>query len=139
MGATLVPCFCLVLDGCFRLLLQSAARAFAALNGLEAHCRFQLRDIPEVARNTADNWEMDKPRAFWVEDYCAQLALVGTQIIWTEEVCAAFDSLEDGNEEGVPGAPPARTPRRSPATTRGVRFIIPAQLAGPIINGCAGG
>merc|ERR1719487_1634214 len=81
------------------VVLEGAVETY--LSGLEAHCRWQLRDILEVARNTADNWEMDKPREFWLEDYCAQLALVGTQIIWTEETVRAFEELEGGSETAM--------------------------------------
>ena len=68
------------------------------LLGLEKHVRKMLRDILENARNSADNWELDKPREIWLQDYCAQLALVTTQMVWTEETARAFDELEAGSE-----------------------------------------
>jgi len=68
---------------------------------LEAHFRCQLREILEVARNTAENWEMDKPREFWLEDYPSQLALVATQIVWTEETGRAFEEIESGSENAM--------------------------------------
>ena len=68
------------------------------LCGVESHMRGQLRDILENAKSSADNWEVDKPRELWVQDYCAQLALVATQIAWTEETERAFEELEAGSE-----------------------------------------
>ena len=35
----------------------------------------------ENARTTAESWELDKPREFWLEDYCAQLALLITMVL----------------------------------------------------------
>ena len=78
------------------LVLEGAVELY--LCGLERHIRNQLRDILESARNSADNWEVDKPREIWLQDYCTQLALVATQIVWTEETARAFDELEGGSE-----------------------------------------
>ena len=50
---------------------------------------------------TALNWELEKPRHMWVDDYPAQIVLVGTQIAWTEEAQAALDELEGGQEDAV--------------------------------------
>mmetsp|Transcript_33538 Transcript_33538/g.94262 ORF Transcript_33538/g.94262 Transcript_33538/m.94262 type:complete len:269 (-) Transcript_33538:4-810(-) len=78
------------------LVLDGAVENY--LVAMEAHFRMQLREILEQAKATAD-WDMDgsKPREFWLEDYCAQLALVGTQIMWTEETARAFEEIESGN------------------------------------------
>jgi dynein heavy chain len=59
-----------------------------------------LRDILEDAKTTADNWELsdDKKRHVWLDDYCAQLSLLATQIVWTEETARAFEELEAGSE-----------------------------------------
>ena len=37
----------------------------------------------------------------WIDQYCAQLALLATQIVWTEEVTRAFDDLESGSESAM--------------------------------------
>lgn len=37
----------------------------------------------------------------WLEDQCAQISLLVTQIIWTEEVQRAFEDLEGGNENAM--------------------------------------
>lgn len=38
---------------------------------LEAMMKAQLRKILETAKGTADNWEIEKKRHDWLEDYCA--------------------------------------------------------------------
>ena len=78
------------------LVLEGAVEQY--LLSLEKHMRCQLRDILESARMSSDNWELDKPREIWLQDYCAQLALVASQIVWTEETARAFDELEGGAE-----------------------------------------
>jgi dynein heavy chain len=65
---------------------------------LERQMQHTLREILEVAKGTADNWDIDKKRHEWLEDYCAQIALLATQIIWTEETGRAFDDIEGGSE-----------------------------------------
>ncbi|PFH34573.1 dynein heavy chain family protein [Besnoitia besnoiti] len=71
------------------------------LANLETHVRKQLRDILEVAKANAENWEVDKPREEWLRDYCAQIALVASQIIWTDEVSRCFEELEGGSENAM--------------------------------------
>lgn len=71
------------------------------LVSLEGHFRLMLRDQLEDGRATADQWEQmeqEKAREFWLENYCAQLALVVTQIMWTEETVKAFEEIESGSE-----------------------------------------
>lgn len=48
------------------------------LLGLEFKMRETLEMILEKAKGTADVWDGDKPREEWVEDYCAQIALLTT-------------------------------------------------------------
>jgi dynein heavy chain len=61
-----------------------------------------LRDILESAKSTADQWDLgEKPRHKWLEDYCAQISLLATQILWTEETAHAFDDLEGGSENAM--------------------------------------
>jgi dynein heavy chain len=78
------------------IVLEGAVETY--LLNLEKHVRLQLRDIVENARQSADNWEVDKPRDIWLQDYCAQLALLTTQMVWTEETARAFDELEGGSK-----------------------------------------
>jgi dynein heavy chain len=81
------------------LQLDGAVEGY--LTALEHHIRQQLREILETARGTADNWEIDNPRELWLEHYCAQLALVVTQILWTEETNRVFEELESGSETAM--------------------------------------
>lgn len=43
----------------------------------------------------------EKPRDQWIMDNQAQVALTGSQIWWTVEVCAAFAKLEEGYENAL--------------------------------------
>jgi dynein heavy chain, axonemal len=65
---------------------------------LETKMMKTLRNIAEQARGTAENWDLENKRHYWLEDYCAQISLLITQIIWTEEVNRAFEELESGGE-----------------------------------------
>lgn len=71
------------------------------LNDLERMMQLTLKDVLEVAKGTADNWEIEKKRHEWLEDYCAQISLLATQIMWTEEVHRAFEELEGGSETAM--------------------------------------
>eukprot|EP01084_Bolivina_argentea_P009096 17033_1 len=71
------------------------------LNGLVEVMRQTLREILAKAKFSADQWELEKPRHEWLYDYCAQVALTASQIIWTEETDSQFEGLEDGNETAM--------------------------------------
>lgn len=71
------------------------------LTELEAKMRSTLTDSLVLAKTNADNWEIDKGRSVWLEDYSAQIALVTTQIMWTEEVIRVFDDAEGGSETAM--------------------------------------
>ena len=69
------------------------------LKNLEFKMRETLYDILCDAKSTSDVWddkEKDKPREEWIRDYCAQIALLTTQIVWTEDVNRAFEELSSG-------------------------------------------
>lgn len=68
---------------------------------LEKMMQHTLRDILEQAKATADAWDIEKKRHEWLEDYCAQIALLATQILWTEETSRAFEELEGGSETAM--------------------------------------
>lgn len=57
-----------------------------------------LYDILADAKTTSESWETDaqKPREEWIRDYPSQIALLTTQIIWTEDVNRAFEELSSG-------------------------------------------
>uniref|UniRef100_K3X576 AAA+ ATPase domain-containing protein n=1 Tax=Globisporangium ultimum (strain ATCC 200006 / CBS 805.95 / DAOM BR144) TaxID=431595 RepID=K3X576_GLOUD len=46
-------------------------------------------------------WGVDCARHTWVFEFPAQVALVGSQVVWTEEVEAALEELENGTEDAV--------------------------------------
>jgi dynein heavy chain len=71
------------------------------LNELTRMQQDSLRAITEAAVEAAVNWEVEKPRHLWLEDYPAQVALVGSQIYWTEETQAALEELETGQEDAL--------------------------------------
>jgi dynein heavy chain len=56
-----------------------------------------LKDVLIAAKAGTDQWDYH-PRHIWLEDYCSQISLLATQIIWTEETARAFDELENGSE-----------------------------------------
>lgn len=68
---------------------------------LERQMQNTLRDILEVAKSTADNWDIDKQRHLWLDDYCAQISLLATQILWTEETGRVFEDIEGGSETAM--------------------------------------
>jgi len=68
---------------------------------LEVKVMNTLRDIAEAARATAESWDLENKRHYWLEDYNAQIALLITQIVWTEEVNRAFEELESGGEAAM--------------------------------------
>jgi len=71
------------------------------LTGLELHMQKTLADIVIRAYETTEDWldpDPKKQRELWMEGYCAQLALLATQIVWTEETARAFEDLESGSE-----------------------------------------
>jgi dynein heavy chain len=55
--------------------------------------RSTLYEILADAKSTCETWDSgtDKPREEWIRDYCSQLALLTTQIVWTEDVNRAFE------------------------------------------------
>lgn len=55
--------------------------------------RETLYEVLCDAKGSSDVWDdkqKDKPREEWIKDYNAQIALLTTQIVWTEDVNRAF-------------------------------------------------
>jgi dynein heavy chain len=68
---------------------------------LEKKMQDTLKAIIITAKDTTDDWNVDNPREVWLDGYCAQLALLATQIVWTEETIRTFDDLESGSESAM--------------------------------------
>lgn len=68
---------------------------------LEKCMQNNLRDVLCAAKETADQWDIQSKREEWLEGYCAQIALLATQVMWTEETIKAFDDLEGGSETAM--------------------------------------
>lgn len=68
---------------------------------LEAMMQQTLRSIISTAKQTAEGWDINCKREIWLEDYPAQISLLVTQIIWTDDVAIAFDEIEGGNETAM--------------------------------------
>jgi len=72
------------------------------LSNLEYKMRATLAEILEEARGSAEFWDAgERPRHEWIKGYCAQISLVTTQVVWTEEVNRAFDDLEGGADSAM--------------------------------------
>jgi len=68
---------------------------------LEAKMIITLKEILDVAKEATEDWDLQKPRHLWLDDYNAQTALLATQILWTEETARAFEELENGGSESA--------------------------------------
>ena len=82
----------------FKTELVIAGAVENYLCDLEKKMQDTLKEIAVHAKETTDDWEVDNPREMWLDNYCAQLALLATQIVWTEATSRAFDDLESGSE-----------------------------------------
>jgi dynein heavy chain, axonemal len=71
------------------------------LNELVSFMQETLRLILIESVADAAAWELDKPREEWVFAFPAQIGLVTSQIIWTEEVEGALENLEAGQEDAL--------------------------------------
>jgi dynein heavy chain, axonemal len=78
-------------------ICQGAVETY--LSALEIKMQDQLREILVDAKETTEEWlDKGKEREVWLERYVSQLALLATQIVWTEETNRAFEDLESGSE-----------------------------------------
>jgi dynein heavy chain len=71
------------------------------LNELVKFMQFTLRGVLYQSMTDAMSWDIDKPREDWIFTVPAQIALVTSQIIWTEEVESALEELESGQEDAL--------------------------------------
>ena len=75
------------------------------LSNLEFKMRSVLYEVLEHAKTTSELWDQGgEPREEWVKEYCAQIALLTTQIVWTEDVSRAFEDLTGGSESAMKDA-----------------------------------
>eukprot|EP00942_MAST-04A_sp_MAST-4A-sp1_P011172 g11172.t1 len=49
------------------------------LNDLTTHMQTQLKEIMSVGLDAATQWEVEKPRHMWVDDYPAQVINISNQ------------------------------------------------------------
>jgi dynein heavy chain, axonemal len=68
---------------------------------LETKMQTTLKEILDSAKEATEEWDLAKPRHKWLDDYCAQVSLLATQVVWTEETQRAFDELENGGSESA--------------------------------------
>lgn len=70
------------------------------LKNLEMKMRESLEEYLIQAKKHADGYmrnpEKKQSQMDWITGYCAQIALLVTQIVWTEDVHQAFDDIEGG-------------------------------------------
>lgn len=72
------------------------------LNELEFKMRESLHIILEQAKATSELWDNNEmPRDEWLFKYNAQISLLTTQIVWTDDVTRAFDELGAGSENAM--------------------------------------
>ena len=71
------------------------------LNELVTFMRDCLRGCLVIALEEASLWDTERPREEWVAFHCAQIALITSQIVWTEETETALDDLENGTDDAV--------------------------------------
>jgi dynein heavy chain len=81
------------------LVCQGAVESY--LNDLELKMQTTLKEILETAKEATEEWDLSKGRHIWLDDYNAQIALLATQIVWTEETQRAFEELENGGSESA--------------------------------------
>ena len=71
------------------------------LNELVTFMRDCLRGCLVIALEEASLWDTERAREEWVAFHCAQIALITSQIVWTEETETALDDLENGTDDAV--------------------------------------
>ena len=71
------------------------------LNELVKCMQLTLREVLAESMIDSTAWDLDRPREEWVFTCAAQIALVTSQITWTEEVERALEELESGQEDAV--------------------------------------
>jgi len=71
------------------------------LNELVRFIQETLTEVLGASMTATAAWDFDKPREEWVFTVPAQIAVITSQIIWTEDVEVAFEEFEAGNEDAM--------------------------------------
>lgn len=71
------------------------------LNELTERMRETLRTTLEQALSDAANWDGECPRDEWITKHPAQVTLLASQIVWTEDTENALENFENGSEDAV--------------------------------------
>jgi len=73
------------------------------LKRLEEHMQKTIKHILKIAKAGADTWESspEHTREKWIEESPSQIALLGSQIIWTEEVRNAIRNYSESGSESA--------------------------------------
>ena len=72
------------------------------LNDLTAHMQKTCATWMGIGLEAATQWEVEKPRHMWLDDYCAQVVLNGASCItWTEETEASIEEFGGGSEDAI--------------------------------------
>lgn len=71
------------------------------LNELVKCMQYTLKHALSNSMADAAAWELVKSREDWILSIAGQVALVTSQIMWTEEVDEALEGMESGNEDAL--------------------------------------
>jgi dynein heavy chain len=88
----------------------------------------------DAAKEATEDWDLSRPRHLWLDDYNAQIALLATQVLWTEETQRAFEELENGGSESAMKEYYNVTVHRIASLIERVRLDLSAELRIKIIT-----
>jgi dynein heavy chain, axonemal len=86
----------------FFTLFEMKGAVESWLNELVKHMQTTLRTVLRNSMDDANHWDdVNRTREDWVMTVPAQIALVTSQIVWTDEVEKTFEELESGQEDAM--------------------------------------
>ena len=73
------------------------------LKNLESHVQNTLKAILKAAKPRADQWEStpENTREAWIRDFPSQIGLLGSQMIWTDEVRNAIHNYSESGSDSA--------------------------------------
>jgi dynein heavy chain len=71
------------------------------LSELVRYMQLTLKGVLAHSMVEATEWDLQKPREEWVFGVPAQIALLTSQIVWTEEAESSLEELESGTEDAL--------------------------------------